>query len=82
MKREKTGEATPASKPKTRTNEPWIEVSQDAEGWHWQLWSGNGIAVCRNALPYETKKHCVQAIRLLPAIWEKVNVVAKVSEDE
>jgi uncharacterized protein YegP (UPF0339 family) len=66
----------------TRKNEPWIEVARDDEGWHWQLWSGNGRAIARNAVAYDTKKHCLQAIATLPGIWPTVNVVAMVSEAE
>ena len=78
----KTPAATTEKKEKTRTNEPWVELAEDAEGWHWQLYAGNGRPVCRNSLPYDTKKHALQAIRLLPGVWAKANVIAKVTPPE
>lgn len=52
----------PTTTSKTR-NEPYFEVAQDSEGWHWVLWSGNGRMVARNALPYDTRKHAVQGAK-------------------
>jgi uncharacterized protein YegP (UPF0339 family) len=56
---------TPTSEPTARS--PYVEIAQDAEGWHWVLWSGNGRMICRNAVAYQTKKHCLQAIEVLKA---------------
>jgi uncharacterized protein YegP (UPF0339 family) len=58
--------------------EPYIEIGQNDEGWHWQLYSGNGQPLCRNSLPYGSKKHCVQAIRSCPAVWAKVQMIVAV----
>ena len=58
-----------------KPREPWIELAQDAEGWHWCLWSGNGQAVARNAVPYTDKKHAIQAIRLLGKVFEQAKII-------
>lgn len=68
---------TPSTPETTRTNEPFVEIAQDADGWHWQLWSGNGRPVAQNAVAYESRKHCLQAIKLLPGIWPNVKVIVK-----
>jgi uncharacterized protein YegP (UPF0339 family) len=56
-----------------------VEVAQDADGFHWVLWSGNGRMIARNAITYDTLKHCKQAIRALPGIWGKVKLIVKAS---
>lgn len=65
-----------------KTREPYIEVGENDEGWHWQLYGGNGVPICRNSFPYKTKKHAVQAIRACPAIWEKVQMIVTVDVED
>ena len=65
-----------------RKNEPWVEIAQDSDGWHWCLWAGNGRAIARNCEPYDSKKHAVQAVRAAAPIFSEVNLIAAVSEDE
>lgn len=68
---------TPPDAAEKFAREPYIEIAQDAEGWHWQMWSGNGRAIARNAVAYESRKHCMQAVKLLPGIWAAVRLVVQ-----
>lgn len=55
-----------------------FEVAQDKEGgWHWMLWSGNGLQVARSARSYERKKDCIQAVKLLKKLVPSVKYVVQ-----
>jgi uncharacterized protein YegP (UPF0339 family) len=67
----------------TRRNEPYVEIAQDEDGkWHWQLWSGNGRAIARNSLPYESKKHVLQALATIAPAINAANAVVQVTTDK
>lgn len=72
----------PTTRTKTKRHEPHVELARDADGWHWCLWSGNGVMMARSPEPYKTKKHCVQAIRSLPAMFAKVEKIVAVDEPD
>lgn len=76
---EPTKEPTPIAADEKPTREPWVEVAQDKDGWHWILWAGNGQPLCRSARVYATKKHAAQAVGVMQKNWACVRLVAVVT---
>lgn len=77
-------EETPTKETTTKKpprNRPFWEIAQDAEGWHWCLWSGNGRQIARSAVPYESKKHVLQAVKLIAPNVNDARLVVKGSEE-
>lgn len=60
---------------------PWFEIAKDEEGkWHWCLWSGNGRQMAHSAIPYDTRKNAIEAIRLMVAAGEVAKVIGVANE--
>jgi pyridoxal/pyridoxine/pyridoxamine kinase len=45
------------------------------------LWSGNGRMIARNAVPYESRKHVLQAVKLIRPNVNEVRLVVKGTEE-
>ena len=67
-----TSGANPDAK---QANEPWIEIARDSDGYHWQLWSGNGRPMACNAVTYKSLKAALQAVKAMIPLWALVNVI-------
>lgn len=60
-------------------NKPIAEVAQGEDGWHWQVWAGNGQPVCRSAVAYANEKQAINAVRTARAAFAGVEIVVKAS---
>lgn len=63
----------------TSRNKPYAEVAQGEDGWHFQVWAGNGQPVCRSAVPYANEKQAINAVRSARATFAGVEIVVKAS---
>jgi uncharacterized protein YegP (UPF0339 family) len=73
---------TPTGDKARGSQEAFVEVTQESDGWHWMLWSGNGRQMARSAVGYPDKKHCVQAIQAVPDVFAKAKVIVMASGDQ
>ena len=54
---------------------PFIEMAEDADGWHWCLWSGNGRMMARNAIAFPERKQCLGSIKIAKAVFAEVTAI-------
>lgn len=82
-RRKKKSQPEPAAEPAPPTGQTvqpaYFEVAQDEDGWHWQLWAGNGVPVARNAQPYARKGDAVEAIKGMARIVGTAQQIAQAS---
>ena len=58
-------------------NKPVAEVAKDGDGWHWQLWAGNGQPLARSTVAYTNEKQAIQAVRNVRAAFLETEIIVK-----